>query len=139
MKSIKETFLLALKLELSTFKIKRRCSTCERYDTMLTSTPRSSVLIMENLSIIITSAHRRVNILIICKLIILIVEVRYLVMGYWVSAQYPKLTYVIYIYLPLTSNKDKSFLEFLVSFTWYQSLEILTLSCRPLLSFFSSL
>ena len=31
MKSIKETFLLALELELSTFKIRERCSTCEGY------------------------------------------------------------------------------------------------------------
>jgi len=42
-------------------------------NTMFTSAPWSSVLSMENLNTMITSAPRRVNILIICKLMTLII------------------------------------------------------------------
>jgi len=40
---------------------------------MLTSAPRSSVLSVENLNIMITNTPRRVNMLIMCKLMILII------------------------------------------------------------------
>ena len=68
MKSIKETFLLALEIELSTFKIRKRCSMCEIWTPCVWVPPRSSVLSVENLDIMITSAPRRVNKLIMCKL-----------------------------------------------------------------------
>ena len=43
-------------------------------DAMLMSAPRSSVLSVDNLDIMITSAPRRVNIIIMCKLITLIIR-----------------------------------------------------------------
>ena len=57
MKPVKEMFLLALELELSTFKTKKRFLRVRDIDTMLTSTPQSSVLRVENLNIMITGAH----------------------------------------------------------------------------------
>ena len=74
MKSVKETFLLVLELELFTLKPKSS-ALCLRYmDNMLTSAYQSSVLSAENLNIMITSAPRKVNILIMCKLMTLIIQ-----------------------------------------------------------------
>jgi len=44
MKSVKETFLLALELEITTFRTKEQLLHVRDMDTMLTSAPRSSVL-----------------------------------------------------------------------------------------------
>jgi len=82
MESVKEMFLLALELESSiraplnrsTFKIKKWCSTCEGYGHNSYECPSIKCSKCENLDIMITSVPRRVNILIICKLMTLIIR-----------------------------------------------------------------
>ena len=71
MKSVKKTFILTLELELSTFKTSERCFMCEIWTLCLQVSLDQEGGEFEHCVI---NAPRRVNILIMCKLMTLIIR-----------------------------------------------------------------
>ena len=72
MKSVKETF--GFRAKIVDFQNQRGVLHVRDMDTILTSASRLGVLSVGNLNIMITSAPRRINILIMCKLMTFIIR-----------------------------------------------------------------